>query len=121
MYPPIFAALSASIAVKALIGSNPVRGYPFGGAPQGVAMPYVVWQTVGGLPENYLGQRPDIDSFTLQIDCYAATASAARAVAAAVRDAVEAHAHIVAWRGEERDPETMHYRYSFDVDWFVHR
>lgn len=121
MYPPIFAALAADSAVKALIGSNPVRAYPFGSAPQNVAIPYVVWQTVGGLPENYLNQRPDIDSFTLQIDCYAATASAARSVAEAVRDAIEMQCHIVSWRGEEKDPDTQRYRYSFDADWFVDR
>lgn len=121
MYPPIFAVLNASAAVKALIGSGPVRAYPFGDAPQDVALPYVVWQTVSGSPENYINQVPDIDLFSLQVDVYAASSASARSVAAAVRDAVEPSAHIVAWRGEGRDPDTKHYRYSFDVDWFVHR
>jgi len=121
MYPPIFATCAAVPAVTALIGTSPVRLYPFGDAPQAVAMPYVTWQLVSGIPENYISQTPDIDRFGLQIDCWANTASAARSVAMALRDAIEPHAHIVAWRGESRDNDTLHYRYSFDVDWFVSR
>lgn len=121
MYPPIFEVCKASAAVVALLGSKPVRLYPFGGAPQDVVKPYAVWQQVGGAPENYLAGRPDVDAYTLQVDVYADSAAIARAVAAAIRDAIELRASIVAWRGESRDPETKNYRSSFDVDWFVHR
>ena len=71
MYAPIFAVCSASAQVKALIGSNPVRLYLFGEAPQGVTYPYAVWQSVGGTPENFLAGRPDADSYTTQVDVYA--------------------------------------------------
>jgi hypothetical protein len=121
MYPPIFATISTSSAVKSLIGSSPVRFYPFGEAPQGLTLPYAVWQTIGGFPENYLGDLPDVDSYAIQVDVYALTADAARAVAAALRNAIEPHAHIVRWGGESRDPDTKNYRYSFDVDWYVQR
>ena len=121
MYAPIFAVCSASAQVKALIGSNPVRLYPFGEAPQGVTYPYAVWQSVGGAPENFLAGRPDADSYTTQVDVYADTAASAREVAKALRDAVELVAHVVAWRGESRDPETKKYRFSFDVAWIVMR
>jgi hypothetical protein len=93
----------------------------FGLAPQTVALPYAVWQVVTGLPENYINQVPDIDSYTIQVDVYATTATSARNVAKAIRDAIETKAHIVAWRGESKDPDTMHYRSSFDVTWFVPR
>ena len=121
MYAPIFVTASASSAVKALIGSNPVRLYLFGDAPQGVTKPYVVWQTISGVPENYISQVPDIDSYTIQVDIYADTASSARAVAKELRDVIEQVAHIVRWGGESRDDETNNYRFSFDVDWFVYR
>ena len=121
MFAPIFATCAAVPAVTTLIGTSPVRLYPFSDAPQGVALPYVVWQTVSGLPENYIGNVPDIDSYTLQVDCYATTATAARNVAKAIRDAIETKAHVVAWRGESKDPDTAHYRSSFDVTWFVPR
>lgn len=121
MFPPIFAACAAAPAVTALLGASPTRLYPFGEAPQGVAYPYAAWQTVGGAPENYLGDRPDLDSFALQVDVYADTAASARAVAIALRDAIEQHANITRWGGESKDPATGRYRVSFDVDWLTHR
>jgi hypothetical protein len=121
MYPPIFAVCSASSAVKALVGNSPVRLYPFGEAPQGVIKPYVVWQVIGGSPENYINQVPDVDYYSLQVDVYGDDAASVRGVAEALRDAIEPVAYITAWRGESRDPETRDYRYSFDIDWHVLR
>lgn len=121
MFPPIFQVCTAAAPVTALLGLNPTRLYPFGEATQGVIYPYAVWQTVTGLPENYIDRTPDMDSYTLQIDVYAETGTSVRAVAEALRDAIETSAHIVSWRGESRDPETKRYRLSFDVDWFVAR
>lgn len=121
MFPPIFATCAAAPAVTALIGTSPVRLFPFGEASQDVALPYAVWRIVTGLPENYLDKVPDIDSFTIQVDAYGLTGTSATNVARAIRDAIETKAHITAWRGESRDPETQHYHYSFDVDWFVKR
>ena len=121
MYPPIFEVCKADAAVVALLGSNPLRFYPFGEAPQKVAKPYAVWQQVGGAPENYLAGRPDIDGFTLQIDVYAATGASARAVGAALRDSIELRAHVTRWGGESKDEATGRYRLSFDVDWLTPR
>ena len=117
----IFPTCAADPAVTALLGTSPVRLFPFGMAPAGVAKPYAVWQQVGGSPENYLMGVPDIDSVTLQVDVYATTTSSAKAVAAALRDAIEPVAHVVAWRGESLDAETGNYRVSFDVDWWQGR
>ncbi|HBO3004317.1 TPA: DUF3168 domain-containing protein [Pseudomonas aeruginosa] len=121
MYPPIFTVAAADPGVTALIGSNPVRLYLFGEAPQGVVYPYVAWQSLGGLPENYLGTLPDADSYNTQIDVYADTATSARTVAKALRDAIEPIAYVTSWRGESRDTETKKYRFSFDVAWIVQR
>lgn len=119
--PPLFATLNASAAVKAIFGSAPLRVYPFGEAPQGVTLPYAVQQNVTGLPENYLGQVPDIDSWTKQIDIYAATPTVALNGAQAMRDALEPVAYITRWGEEGRDPDTNHYRISFDVDFLTSR
>ena len=122
MYPPIFARCSANAGVQALLGSGAAcRLYLFGQAEKDVTRPYAVWQLVGGAPENYLGETPDADNFTIQIDVYATSAASCRSVAAAIRDAVEPVAYIINWGGESRDPETSNYRYSFDVDWIVSR
>lgn len=121
MYPPVFETASASAPVKALIGSSPVRLWPFAQAPENSALPYVVWQTIGGAPENYINNAPDVDQFSIQIDVYGTGAASVRAVAKALRDAIQDVANIVAWRGESIDSETKNYRFTFDVDWFVKR
>lgn len=121
MNPPIFETCSVVPAVTDLIGTSPVRLFPFGEADQGTALPYVAWQTVNGSPENYIDKTPDMDSYIIQIDVYAGDGDSARAVAKALRDAIEPHAHVVSWRGESRDPTTRNYRYSFDVQWWVPR
>lgn len=121
MFAPINAVCAADGGVIALLGPSPQRLYAFGDAPQDCLRPYAVWQTVGGDPENYLAGRPDIDGYTLQIDVYATCAKDVRAVAKAIRDAIELKANITRWGGDSRDPETKDYRYSFDVSWLVPR
>lgn len=121
MYPPIFPTINASATVKALIGNNPVRFYPFGSAPQGVVKPYAVWRQIGGSPENYLAGSPDVDGFTTQIDVYAGSAASAREVAGALSDAIESVAYVASWIGDSRDPVTQSYVFTFQVDWLTPR
>jgi len=121
MYPPIFKYASASEQVKALLGSDPLRVYMFGMAPDGVDYPYAVWQVVGGSPENYINDTPNIDMFAVQVDVYARSAEEARGCAMVLRDAFEKYAHVMSWRGESRDAETGSYRSGFDLDWWKHR
>ena len=121
MYPNIFSTCAQNAGVQAVFGTNPTRFYPFGEAPQGTALPYAVFQVVTGSPENYVDCAPDIDTWSIQIDVYDDTVSGCRDAAEALRDAIEPVAHIVGWRGEERDSETRRYRFSFDVDWWESR
>jgi len=65
MYAPIFTLLSGSAGVTALIGSSPCRAWPFGNVPDVVTKPYISWQTIGGAPENYLKDSPNIDRYSL--------------------------------------------------------
>lgn len=118
---PIFAVCAASPQVTALLGTVPTRLYPFGEAPEGVAKPYAVWQLINGSPENFLAGRPDLDGYTLQVDVYAATATSARAVTAAISAAIELVAYVTRWGGESKDSATKNYRSSFDIDWLVPR
>lgn len=127
MNPPIFAAVNVP-AVQALLktGSGPLRFYAWGMGPQPTVYPYAVWRFSVGAPENYLGEVPDIDSMTLQVDVYASAtdtqgSAKCRQIAQALRDAIEPVAHITAWRGESRDPETKSYVYTFDVDFWTDR
>lgn len=117
MLPPIFAVCAATPAVTALLGTTPVRLFPFGEAPQGAAKPYALWQVITGSPENYLADRPDMDGWTLQIDVYADTGVAATNVATAIRHAIETRANVVRYGGTNRDRETRDFHVSFDVSW----
>lgn len=121
MIPPIFPVCAASQAVTDLLGSDPVRLYPFGMQNDNVTYPYAVWQNIGGEPENFLNQSPDIDRFSLQVDAYGNTDEEVISVAMAIRNAIQDKANITRWGGQPRDPNTNRYRYSFDVDWFVKR
>lgn len=121
MYPPLFATLFASAAVKALLGSAPLRVYPFGEAPQDVVKPYAVYQTIVGTPENYLDKAPDMDAFSIQIDVYGTTLTSTRNAASAIRVALEVVAHVTNLREPPRDSPTNNFRYSMDVDFFTPR
>lgn len=121
MYPPIFTAVKDDPDVQADLGTNPCRVYPFGEAPSGVAKPYAVWQIVTGLPQNAINQLPDIDNYLIQIDIYGDSISTVREAAQSLRDAIEPLAHVVAIRGDSKEPDTNLFRYSFDVSWWVDR
>lgn len=127
MFPPIFPTIAASSAVKAIIGGPPnaTRFYQFGMAQDNVQYPYAVWRRVFGAPENYLGDVPGIDQFTIQVDCYAkgdsAGANTVRNLAAAIRDAIEPVSYITNWLGESIDPETKSHTFTFQCDWYVNR
>lgn len=121
MFPPVFATCFADATCKELLGSAPMRLYPFGRAPEDESRPYAVWQTISGTPGNYIGNTPDMDSLTTQIDVYATNEADAREVAKAIRNAIEPVAHITSWRGEMWDNSTELRRYSFDVEWIVLR
>lgn len=111
--------------VTALIGTSPTRFWPFASSPQkgqaGYGVPYGVFQSVYGTPENYLNELPDIDNLGVQVDSYGLTASSARAVAKALRNSLEPHGHVVSYNGEERDSETGLYRVGFTIElWQQH-
>ena len=58
-----------------------------------------VWQTVGGAPENYLGNLPDADVCTVQVDVYAAEPDSAASATLALRDAIEGSKNLPAAHG----------------------
>jgi hypothetical protein len=125
MIAPLFVIAAADGAVQGLLGagtaSDPVRLYPFGTAPQGVAKPYAVYQTIRGSPENILSGRPDTDSFVLQVDVYGITTASVRAVTTALNNALETESWITRWGNESFDPVTKHFRFDFDVAFITPR
>lgn len=120
MFSNLYALVKDVAGVQAVLG-NPVRLYRFGQAPQDVAKPYAVQQTIAGQPENYLGERPDQDTLLVQVDVYAADMAGARAIVTALAAAIEPHTHITSWNGEFFEPDTKLQRISFTVDLKVDR
>lgn len=118
---PFFSLCYASDQVKALLGSSPMRVYPFGVQDDNVVYPYFVWQNVSGMPANYLNTRPNNDNFTIQVDGYSNDWTTLEPAIAAIRDAVEGDAYIVRWGDQTYDSETKVYRYSFDVEFYQAR
>jgi hypothetical protein len=55
------------------------------------------------------------------VDVYANSATEARNVARALRDAFEGVAYVVAWNGESKDEPTGLFRYGFTVEWITSR
>lgn len=123
MSVPIFTVCNADTQLLALMpdADNVLRFYPYGEAPQDVVRPYAVYQEIGGLPENYLHNRPDADNISYQVNIYALTAPKAKEVFEAMREAIEPVAYITRFAGEGKDSITNDYGYSFDVDWIVLR
>lgn len=114
MLPVIFPWIADDPAVTALIGSDPVRFYRHGKAPQNVQAPYVTWFLVSGLPENQLDGVPPIDRFSVQIDCWSNNTGDGDEevveLAKAIRDAIEPHAHMTGIPIDSQDPDTQRYR-----------
>lgn len=127
MIPLIFEYVRASQPARALIGANPVRFWPFASAPQpgeaSYRVPYAVWRLVSGTAQDYLSDLPDTDSSMIQIDAWAETPSDARVLMLVLRDAIEPHQNggSTTYNGEDRDPDTGMYRWSFNVEFWQDR
>lgn len=122
MTPDLHNLAKADATVVALLGgAAKLRFWPFGEADPAPARPYAVWQTAYGNAENKLAGVPDEDRWGVQIDAYAVSGSGARAVAQALRDALEPHGYVVSWNGEFHEPDTKLYRYSFTMEFATTR
>lgn len=121
MTPAIFPIISAAPAVTALLGTSPVRFYPFGEATQNTPKPYAVWQMPTSVPANYLGQLPDMDDARVQVDVYGDSQSSVIAVAKAIRNAIEPHADLLLAADRGRDPTTRNYGFMMEFEFFTAR
>jgi Protein of unknown function (DUF3168) len=121
MLPPIYATLLASSAVTSIIGSAPARAYRHNSVPTTVAAPYVSWFFIGIDPENTLSEVPGMDRVAVQVNCWHATDGGVEALARAVRDAIEPHAHVTQINLDARDAQTRLYQIALQADWFLSR
>lgn len=120
MLPPIFAILRASAAVQGIVGDPPAV-FGHGSAPQQNLKRYVTWFVVADAPENNLSDPPPTDRVTVQLDCWHDTDAGVEALATAVRDAMEAVAHMTGVVVNNRDTETKLFRIALQFDYWLDR
>lgn len=125
MFANIFQAVSSDATCKALLGSNPVRFWPFGKAPQPgeqfYAEPYATYQNIYGSPDNMLSGGACSDDVTIQIDVYATSAAQLKNITVALRNALQYRCNIIRWGTEDIEEETKLHHYDFDVEWITPR
>lgn len=120
MLPNVFTLLKASAAVKALVGSSPLRAYRHGNAPENVAKPYITWSATAA-PENQLDGVPFTDRHNVQVDAWADDDATVETLAIAIRDAIEPTQHMTGFGPSARDPETMRYRFTLTFTFWLDR
>lgn len=103
----LFALVKASPECTALLGSNPVRFFEFGQAPQLESTPYATYQHVTGTPYNVLTGPAPADHITVQIDAWADSSTVCKAVANEIRKAVENNCHVTSWLGTSKEGDTF--------------
>lgn len=123
MIPPIFPVVKAHAPATALLGETITRFYLFDRAPEpgtpAYGLPYAVWQTASGAPENNLGDAPEADFLVLQVTVFGQSASEVDATVDALRGAIEPVMHITRIGDTSREDDTGLYYQSFDVDWWL--
>ncbi|MBR7685912.1 tail completion protein gp17 [Acinetobacter nosocomialis] len=115
-YLPIYKTLKESPAAVAYLGTEP-RVYE-DVAPVGAAVPYVVWQELGGKSLNYVDNMPaDNDDVMYQVKVYDTKANRASEVRTVVRKVLELNSFIMNPRISGVDSKTNQYFRGFDASW----
>lgn len=121
MNPQLFEILSNDAAVTDLLGTNPVRIFPWGRAPQKVEKPYAVYSVYNANPENYLDSVPDIYNKGTQINVYANSSKSLEDCFIAIRDSLEPSAHMTSYTTPDQDSETNLFSCRMEFDFWEAR
>ena len=119
---PVVPVLNASIDVKELLGTNPLRVFE-DVAPHKTPFPYAVWSVVTANPENNLDCPANTDHVSFQIVVYDTHAGDASNIRAAIRMALEPHCYVTNIHPNhfERIADTNIFGRGFDANWFLDR
>lgn len=110
MIPSVNQWLAGSAPVVAWAGT---RIFP-NQAPENTKGRYIVFQVVGGMPENYLASNPTADNIRVQIACWADSALGASQGADLVRTAMEPYGMLTGYGESVFEPDTRKHGYRFD-------
>lgn len=96
----VFAVLSVDAAVTAIVGDRmgPLM------RPQSLTLPALTFQRIVTVPQNHLRGNGGLDSNLVQVDAFASTYAAAKALAAVVRTSLETAKHVLSDERDEFDP-----------------
>lgn len=90
-------------------------------APDKPTTPFIVYQNVANSPENTLADGVPINNTRIQLDCYASSYAAVKALAASLQAAMAAAAftNIQLMNQDLYEPDVKLYRVQFDYSlWF---
>lgn len=118
MLPNLYALLSATSAVTAVVGD---RIYGHGEAPQDTTRPYVTFFDVTDQPFDQISGPPCADRDSVQIDCWHQNKAGIRALSIAVRDALDGAGHANRVVVDTRESATKLYRIAFQADFISDR
>ncbi|PSM14528.1 tail completion protein gp17 [Stenotrophomonas maltophilia] len=113
MVPLIQSLLQGDAAVRQVLG-DPIRLWP-GSAPQETALPYAIWEVVGGSPTAMLSEPPPADGWRVRLTVWGENLSQANGVAVAIRDVVERVGSIESYNPTPDSDDTDAMGISFDV------
>lgn len=113
LFPPVYKALTTDAAVRAIVGARVYRD-----EADPVPAPFIVWTALAAVPENSLDPGAPTDRHTIRLDVYATTEAGVDALAAAVRNCVQAFGSVQTMQSLGREPDTRYWRITLDVDWF---
>lgn len=118
--PAVFPALNTA-AIKAIVGSSPIRIYRHGQAPEGTVRPYITWFVVSGNPVDQVSGTPCADMDTVQIDCWSEADAQVETLADAVRSALDSAGVYNRVRVNNFEPDTKLYRIGIEADFITPR
>lgn len=118
MFPPVFTTLNQP-ELQAFVGTDPVRMYDFGTAPQSVERPYITFTAVSNAPHEQISGAPCSDADTVQIDMYADSREQVRAMARVVRQILDNAGWSNRLNLQMYEPDTGLFRISMDCDFIT--
>ena len=115
MLPKIFQILNTP-EIQAFVGSDPVRIFDFGIAPQGTEAPYIAFNQVADSPYDQLSGAACADLSTMQIDIYSKGREEVREMAVIVKSIFDKKLMCNRLVFQTRETDTLLYRICIEVD-----
>lgn len=117
MNSKLFSILNANTAVKALLGTSPLRVYPYGTKiNKETAKPYAVYGIFNATPYNYLGDASDMDLQGVQVDIYGETSASVTACFNAIRAAITHQGYLTSYSVLDIDIDDGLYHVRMEID-----